>query len=186
MTDAQIDITDAPKTTRPPRPPTLTPDPGWTLRRRKRRLMPGNTQDIIDNLVREVSECEMKAFECRLEAAGAIAWAREKLPRKEWRRLLEEKRLPIGIRSVQMQCRVGENPALYWNVFNRFDLPRSLASLSELAALKPLTISRLCEDHVITPKMTTRQVKALVRQALVDEAEGKIAPPTFQWPRELQ
>jgi hypothetical protein len=80
-----------------------------------------------------------------------------------------------------MLCRVGDNVGLWWDTANHPHLPNSMAALCELAALKPETISRLCVANLITPKMTTRQAKALVRKVLADEAAGAFQPTSANW-----
>ena len=174
MTDAQENISDAPDRSSPV-PSSTTPDPArlpdYTSDPRYR---PANPDDIIRTLLAEVRDCERNLLECRLKAAARYSWARRHLPRAEWRRLFKDKRLRLGIRQVQMLCRIGDNVGLWWDKSNQPYFPNSVAALCELAVLKPDMISQLCRDNVITPKMTTRQAKALVKKSLADEAADAI------------
>lgn len=185
MTDADQNIPDAPDTTSPVPSSTTTPDPArlpdYTSDPRYR---PENPAEIIRTLLAEVQDCERGLLEYRLKAAARYAWARRHLPRAEWRRLFKEKRLPIGIRQVQMLCRIGDNIGLWYERSNQLHFPNSVAALCELAALTPETISRLCGANLITPKMTTRQAKVLVKESLADASAGAIQPttPTIQPP----
>ena len=186
MTDAQIDITDAPGKTRPARQATTTEPPTRPKKQAAIRRRPYDPEDTIELIRTEAFHCHDKVMEWKLRIAKNYAWGRRNLARKEWHGLFTEKRLPIGIRSAQMQCRIGDNWALCGNVFNLHKLPQSIAALSILATLKPDSISRLCEDDVIHPKLTTAQAKALVRTALAAEAAGTIEPPFIKMPRERQ
>jgi len=176
MPNAQQHINDAPDTSGPVRKANttsdLSPQPDGQP---PPCIPPQNPDETINTLLADLRDCEATMLKCRLRAAARYAWARRNLPAAEWRRLFKEKRLGIGIREVQMLCRVGDNLALWWDTANHPHFPNSVAALSELAALKPDIISRLCEENLITPKMTTRQAKALVKKTLADEA-GAIHP----------
>ena len=183
MTDPESNISDAPGTSSPAPNPTTTPEPAPSSRKKRQpRRRPEKPEDIIEMLLSDVRCAGEKVLEWRLKAAASLAWARMNLPRKEWQRLFKEKRLGLGIRAAQMQCRIGGNVALRRNCFNLPNLPRSIAALYELSVLKPDTITSLCEDDLITRMMTPREVKALVQKALIDEAAGKIRPPTLSFP----
>jgi len=177
MTDPESNISDAPGTSSPAPNPTTTPDPApGSEKKVQSPCLPEEPQQIIETLILDVTHAERKLLECRLNAAARYAWARRNLPHAEWRRLFREKRLRIGIRQAQMLCRVGDNVGLCWNTANYPHLPNSIVALCELSSLRPDTISRHCQDHLITPKTTARQAKALVKKALADEALGSIQP----------
>lgn len=165
MTNAKLNITDASKATdlgpcpedsgdpvesRCDPPEVSTPHPG----------------EVIPKLVTGARICELRMLEWKLRLAGYYAWARQQLPRAEWRRVFAERRLRIGIREAQMLCRIGCNAGLRWDAASVPHLPNNVAALYELSALSAGQILAQCHRRIVHPKLTTLQAKALVQQTL--------------------
>lgn len=102
-----------------------------------------------------------KSVESIIECGRLLLKAKDDLAHGEWGRLFNDRLIPFSPNTAQRLMAVASHPQLS-NTAHVPHLPPSWGTLYELTKVEPQRLQAAFKDHLITPDMERRDVRALM------------------------